>query len=239
MTNVTPPGNLFAVVPAAGIGQRMGSSLPKQYLSLLGKTVLEHTVTTLLKIPQLQFLVVVVAADDKHWQSMTVSEDPRVKSVYGGAERGDSVLNGLHALSEVCDHNDWVLVHDVARPCINLDDINSLIIELTDNNVGGLLATPCSDTIKKVQNGSVIETIDRRNLWQAQTPQMFRYQLLCESLYSAIEQGLLITDEASAIEVAGYHPKIVEGSSTNIKITRLEDLSLAEFYLHKSSSVCV
>lgn len=235
MTQPLSYNRFFAVVPAAGIGRRMLGDLPKQYLPLLGKTVLEHTLTALLAQTQLQHIVLVVAADDQRWRSITLLDNPRIAIVEGGAERSDSVLSGLRHLSSRCADDDWVLVHDVARACITADDIKKLTSELAGDVVGGILAIPVSDTIKQVDQHTIAATVDRSGLWQAQTPQMFRYGLLIEALTAAIAQGLIITDEASALELAGFKPRVIEGSSANIKITRPEDLTLAAYYLQQHS----
>lgn len=224
----------YAVVPAAGIGSRMAAAQPKQYLPLLDKTVMEHTLGKLLSEPRLQKIIVAVAAQDNFWPSLDILNHPRIKVIEGGSERSHSVLNGLRYLATLCHGDDWILVHDVARPCISPKDIQKLMRNLATDAVGGILAVPVSDTIKQVEGAYAIAgTVDRRNLWQAQTPQMFRYQLLLDALSNAIDQGLTITDEASAVELAGLVPKVVESSGANIKITRPEDLSLAEYYLQR------
>lgn len=225
----------FAVIPAAGVGRRMAGNCPKQYLSVAGKTIIEHTLLTLLQEPRLQKLVVALGRDDDRWQQLDVFNDPRIETVEGGEERCHSVLNGLQHLQAGCNEQDWVLVHDVARPCIQLTDINRLIGELTNDESGGLLAVAASDTIKQVDNElRVTTTLDRSRLWQAQTPQMFRYDSLRQALADAIAKGQPITDEASAIEWAGGSVRVVEGSRSNIKVTCPEDLALAEFYLSRS-----
>ena len=229
---MTKTAKLYAVIPAAGVGSRMGSDKPKQYLTLLGKTVVEHTLERLLAEPLLQQLVVAVNPDDQQWPQLDLARHPRIKTVDGGAERSDSVLNGLRALDGVCGPEDWVLVHDVARPCMQSAELHRLITQLGDHSVGGILAMPLSDTIKTVNaQCSIVNTVDRSRLWRAQTPQMFRYGLLTAALNVASELGLAVTDEASAVEAAGFKPVVVEGAATNIKITRPEDLPLAEFYL--------
>ncbi len=235
MTEVNNTPRFFAVVPAAGVGRRMGNATPKQYMSLSGKTVIEHTVATLLAEPLLERIVIAVNADDSYWKSLALLNHPRIDIVEGGAERCDSVLNGLKHLSTVADKNDWALVHDVARPCIAAADIQRLIATLSSHPVGGILAVPVSDTVKQVDGKMIAATVDRSLLWQAQTPQMFRYDLLVESLTRGIEQGWSITDEASAIELAGHQAEVVEAMSANIKITRPEDIQLAEHYLTKES----
>ncbi len=235
MTEAKTTPRFFAVVPAAGIGKRMGSDKPKQYLPLLGKTVIEHTIATLLAQPLLERIIITTSAEDTHWRTLGLLDNTRIDVVEGGAERCHSVLNGLKHLSNHVDNNDWVLVHDVARPCIAASDIQRLITELSSHPVGGILAVPMSDTVKQVDGKAITATVDRSLLWRAQTPQMFRHQLLLESLTAGIEQGLSITDEASAIELAGHQAEVVEAMSANIKITRPEDLALAEHYLKKES----
>ncbi|ARN72750.1 2-C-methyl-D-erythritol 4-phosphate cytidylyltransferase [Oceanicoccus sagamiensis] len=235
MSSAHNPSRFFAVVPAAGVGKRMGSDTPKQYLPLLGKTVIEYTLTTLLAEPLLERIIVTTSPEDNRWRSLALLSDPRIDVVAGGAERCHSVLNGLQHLSSQANKEDWVLVHDVARPCIAGSDIKQLIADLSSHAVGGILAVPMSDTVKQVDGKTITSTVDRSLLWRAQTPQMFRYQLLLESLSAGIEQGLSITDEASAIELAGYQAEVVEAMSANIKITRPEDLALAEHYLKKES----
>jgi 2-C-methyl-D-erythritol 4-phosphate cytidylyltransferase len=227
----------YAVVPAAGVGRRMASAIPKQYLPLLGKTVMEHTVQALLSQPQLQKIVVTVAADDQRWQSLALLKDERISVVIGGDQRSDSVLRGLQALQAFgIRADDWVLVHDVARPCIRRQDIERLIVQLSAEAVGGILAIPVSDTVKNVAADNNIEaTLDRSQLWLAQTPQMFRFAGLQRSLTSAQQAGNEITDEASAMELAGFIPKVVLGSAGNIKITQPEDLLLAAYYLQQES----
>ncbi|MEH6559319.1 MAG: 2-C-methyl-D-erythritol 4-phosphate cytidylyltransferase [Oceanicoccus sp.] len=229
-----------AVVPAAGVGSRMGASasLPKQYSLLLDKTVMEHTLEKLLSEPRLERIIVVVGRDDSFWQTLPVFQNPRIDVTYGGDERCHSVLNGLEKLSTLCAASDWVLVHDVARPCILLTDIAKILTELAGDKVGGILAVPVSDTIKQVSGRNIVSTIDRQLLWQAQTPQMFRYDLLRTALINGLEKHCLITDEASAIELAGWQPKIVEGTASNLKITRADDLPLAEYYLQREQQQC-
>lgn len=221
---------LCAVVPAAGSGRRFGGELPKQYLMLQGRTVLEHTLALLLSIERIERVVLVVAADDQRWRALPVCRDARVNVVAGGEERCHSVLNGLVHLQ--ADAPDWVLVHDVARPCCPRADIERLIDRLLEDPVGGLLAAPVSDTLKRGdENQTVVDTVDRSMLWAALTPQMFRFDLLRQSLAAALSGGRLVTDEAQAVELAGLSPKLVDGSRRNIKITRREDLALADYFL--------
>jgi 2-C-methyl-D-erythritol 4-phosphate cytidylyltransferase len=223
----------WAIVPAAGSGRRMGAVLPKQYLRLGDRTVLEHTLDTLLAVEALAGVVLVVAPDDSDWAVI----QPRYAGqsldvVDGGAERCHSVLNGLDALAGKAAAGDWVLVHDAARPCVRLDDIRALMTSLDAASDGGLLGVPVADTMKRVAaDGKVATTVDRSGLWHALTPQMFRLEQLRAALRQAIASHSLVTDEASAMELAGYRPLMVQGHRDNIKITLPADLALAAFYL--------
>lgn len=222
----------WAVVPAAGSGSRMKMQLPKQYLRLVGRRVIEHTLEILLRHPWIEGAVVVTHSHDIWWEQVQVNTAKPLLRVNGGNERCDSVLNGLRVLSELASSDDWVLVHDAARPCLRAQDLERLMTTLRNDPVGGLLAVPVSDTIKRADaRGRVRATEDRRELWHALTPQMFRFEALLTAMCSAREQGLQVTDEASAMEAAGLSPRLVEGRADNIKITRPEDLALAEFYL--------
>lgn len=231
--------NYWAVVPAAGVGKRMDSQLPKQYLKLLDKTVIEHSCQRLLDNKNISGLVVALGEDDEYWDDIKLHTDKPVIRVKGGNERCHSVLNALNELSKLAQqskHNiqphDWVLVHDAARPCLRDSDIELLIEKLHEHAVGGLLALPVRDTIKRqTADQSVDETVDRDGLWQAQTPQMFPLEMLRQAIDEAIQADFLITDESSAIEYMGLHPLLVEGHEDNIKITRQPDLNLAEMYL--------
>jgi 2-C-methyl-D-erythritol 4-phosphate cytidylyltransferase len=220
------------VIPAAGIGARMNANKPKQYLLLADKTILEHTLQRILTMPNLSGIVVAISKEDVYWKSLSVSQNPLVHIVNGGEERAHSVLNGLDYLANKIAADDWVLVHDAARPCVTISNVKKLCDELAENDVGGILAIPVSDTLKQVVNKNEIQTtIDRRPLWQAQTPQAFRYKLLRDCLTQTLERNENITDESSAVELCGYVPRVVEGRTDNIKITRPDDLLLAEFIL--------
>lgn len=223
----------WAIVPAAGSGRRMGATQPKQYLQLGDRTVLEHTLDKLLAVEGLAGVVLVVAPDDSDWQAIRPRyADRPVDVVDGGAERCDSVLNGLDALAGKADPGDWVLVHDAARPCVRRDDIQALITRVTADSDGGLLGIPVADTMKRVAaDGRVAATVERGGLWHALTPQMFRLGTLRTALRQAVAARSLITDEASAMELAGYRPLMVQGHRDNIKITLPSDLELAAFYL--------
>ncbi len=222
---------IWAILPAAGIGRRMGSSTPKQYLTVCGTPVLLHSINRLLEIPALEQLVLVLHPEDEHWGKIAFSNE-RVSSVSGGEERFNSVLNGLEALDAKAQADDWVLVHDAVRPCVLKSDIEKLIEQLKHGEVGGLLAVPINNTVKQADaDKRVIRTVDRGDLWSALTPQMFRYEILRNALNRAIQEKLDVTDEASAIEALGLAPELVAGSNSNIKITREEDLKMAELIL--------
>jgi 2-C-methyl-D-erythritol 4-phosphate cytidylyltransferase len=227
------------VVPAAGVGKRMHAPMPKQYLPLAGRCVIEHTLDTLLDNPRIAGLVVAIGAEDDHWERLRIRSVKPLIQVPGGNERCDSVMNALGVLAGRLGADDWVLVHDAARPCLRRRDLDRLMDTLADDPVGGLLAVPVRDTMKRADTtGRVCATEDRRGLWHALTPQMFRFEVLYSALTAARERHLAVTDEASAVEAAGLAPRLVEGRADNIKITRPEDLALAEFYLthHAASS---
>lgn len=236
MTNLN---KVWAIVPAAGSGNRMNTSVAKQYLQILGKTILEHTLERLLKCGELEGIIVCLSESDESFKRLEISKHPKVKSIIGGVTRANSVLNGLRFLQAKAHQDDWVLVHDAARPCLRPELISAMIEQLENDAVGGILAIPAKDTLKRANADQIItETIDRTAVWQAQTPQMFRIGLLTDSLTQALQKGFEITDEASALEWAGYSPRLIEGDAANIKITTPEDLSLAEFLLsHKSSTI--
>jgi 2-C-methyl-D-erythritol 4-phosphate cytidylyltransferase len=221
------------VVPAAGAGRRMSTSIPKQYLPLADKTVLEHTLDTLLSCRQLAGVVLVLSEGDGYWESIQGRYlDQPLETAIGGAERCHSVLNGLKQLAGRAREDDWVLVHDAARPCVRLSDIEKLISALSSSTDGGLLGVPVADTMKRADSEHrITATVDREGLWHAYTPQMFRVGRLRAALQHAIDNDLLVTDEASAMEHAGYQPRMVQGQRDNIKITVPADLELAAWYL--------
>lgn len=227
----------WVVIPAAGIGSRMGANCPKQYLPLLEKTVLEHTLERLLAISVIKNVHLALAEDDEFWLRLPYAQHPRIIRVAGGNERADSVLNGLYALPAAARDDDWVLVHDAARPCIRPQEIMQLITAVADHPVGGILGVPVSDTLKQVVGVAIGKTIDRSTLWQAQTPQLFRLGLLRTCLQQGLAEGKTITDEASALEHYGYHPLMVQGRSDNIKITRQEDLAIAAMLMQQQSTI--
>ncbi|MDD3884706.1 MAG: 2-C-methyl-D-erythritol 4-phosphate cytidylyltransferase [Gallionella sp.] len=219
-----------ALVPAAGFGARMGGELPKQYLPLVGKPMLWHTLSALCACPEIATVFVVLSPGDVQFHSYDWSAfGDKLQPLYcGGETRAESVANGL--LASELEPDDWVLVHDAARPCITQAQLAKLIDELRDDPVGGILAVPVADTIKRADATQRIEcTEPRERLWQAQTPQMFRAGLLARALCS--NSG--VTDEAGAIEALGLQPKLVAGDSGNFKVTYPQDVQLAELLLQK------
>ncbi len=230
MTN----SELWLVVPAAGIGQRMNAECPKQYLKIANRFILDITLSRLLDNAPFKGCMVPLSARDHWWPDSESAKDDRIQTCTGGKERADSVLSALHALEEQADDNDWVLVHDAARPCLHSHDLANLIDTLFEHPVGGLLAAPVADTLKQAGEGvppEVEQTVDRRRLWRALTPQMFRFGALRAALESALENGHAVTDESSAMEFSGNMPLLVEGRADNLKITVPSDLALAEFIL--------
>jgi len=225
------PG-FWGLVPAAGTGRRLGSPIPKQYLRLRDSLVLDLSLGRLLTHPDVIGLCVVLAPEDSLWPESRFAQDPRVRTAIGGEERCHSVLNGLLRLSQEADASDWVLVHDAARPCLRFADLDKLLREVSLHGLGGVLGGRMRDTIKQVNAASeVVVTLPREHLWQAYTPQMFRLGELTSAMLASLRAGIQVTDEAAAMEFVGYSPLMVEGHGDNIKITRSEDLALAEFIL--------
>ena len=221
-------GGLTAIVPAAGIGSRMGAECPKQYLSLAGKCILEHTLERLLSHPAIARVIVALAPHDRWFETLAVAADPRVWRVEGGSERAWSVLNGLHVAQ-----GEWVLVHDAARPCLTHGDLDRLIATAMACD-GAILGSRVRDSMKRTDAaGNILATVEREQLWHALTPQMFPTGPLRRALEEGLALGAAITDEASAMERAGFAVRMVEGRADNIKVTRPEDLSLAELYLQQ------
>jgi 2-C-methyl-D-erythritol 4-phosphate cytidylyltransferase len=221
----------WAILAAAGKGTRMGIDIPKQYCVLRERTVIEHTLATLLACALIEKIVVVLNRDDTQWQKLASAAHTKILTTLGGEQRTQSILNGLIALNGIAKPHDWVLVHDAARPCLSSSDLQKLIDTLEDHPVGGLLGARVRDTLKRSDaNNDIIATVDRQDLWHALTPQMFRYGLLQEALQK-VASDATITDDAAAIERLGKKPLMVEGRVDNIKITRYDDLALAENYL--------
>ncbi|WP_261884884.1 2-C-methyl-D-erythritol 4-phosphate cytidylyltransferase [Vibrio pomeroyi] len=225
--------SVIAVVPAAGVGSRMQADRPKQYLKINGTTILEHTVEKLLSHPQVSQIVVAISDDDPYYPELALNQNPQVIRVPGGSERADSVLSALDYIAEQ-QLGDWVMVHDAARPCVQLGDIDKLISGAMNHDVGAILAAPVRDTMKRGAQGQIEHTVERADLWHALTPQMFKAEPLWNALSEALQQGVSITDEASAFEWKGLSPALIAGRSDNFKITQPEDLALAEFYLSQN-----
>lgn len=221
---------LTAIVPAAGIGSRMGADCPKQYLQLAGQTILEHTLGALLSHPAIARVIVALAPHDRWFDALPVATDPRVLRVEGGAERAFSVLNALYVAE-----GEWVLVHDAARPCLTHGDLDRLIATAIQCG-GAILGSRVRDTMKRSDAmGNILGTVDREQLWHALTPQMFPARTLLRALEEGLALGATITDEASAMERAGFTVRMVEGRADNIKVTRPEDLSLAGLFLSQQA----
>lgn len=228
---MTEPLAIAAVVPAAGIGKRMQTDRPKQYLTLHGKTLLEHSVDRLKAVSNVSRIWLALASDDPYFDSTPLAAED-ISRVKGGAERMHSVLNALQFIDE--HHYPWVLVHDAARPLVRKADIELLISRCLSAGEGGILACRVRDTMKRGEN-SVSETVSREHLWHALTPQFFPTAILRAALKDAIAAGVEVTDEASAMEWAGHKVLLIEGHSDNIKVTQPADLALAAFYLEQFS----
>lgn len=229
MTQQAP--RYFALIPAAGVGARMAAAAPKQYLPISGKPMLRHTIDAFLSSRLISHTYVVVSPDDGHIDAIAPSGPVSVLRC-GGATRMESIRNGLQALAGTIASDDWVLVHDAARPGLDAALIEKLITAVGSDPVGGLLALPVVDTVKRSGAGEV-QTVARDGLWLAQTPQMFRYKLLGEALAAAKDPNL-VTDDASAIEAMGLSPRLVEGHPRNLKVTLPADIRIAEMYLAAS-----
>ncbi len=221
-----------ALIPAAGSGSRMGADLPKQYAPLAGRPLIQHAVQVLCAHPRISQVFVVLAPGDSRFATCDWSTcgDKLLPLYCGGDTRAASVFNGLLAANDAIDAADWVLVHDAARPCLSAGDIDRLIAGVGDDPVGGLLAVPVADTLKRANSdGEVLQTVARAQLWRAQTPQMFRYRVLIEALRRA--DIAAVTDEASAVEQTGARPRLIAGNEANLKVTYPEDLALAALIL--------
>lgn len=223
---------VFAIVPAAGQGTRIGDPVPKQYIPLAGRPLVYHSLAALAKVARIERIFVVLSPHDRHWQEHDWSAlGPKVEALRaGGAHRPESVANALAALEGRVARDDWILVHDAARPCIRTELVEQFLDELDDDPIGGLLAMPLADTLKSAEAGQrVAATIPRLHLWRAQTPQMFRFELLRRGL----ERRPDATDESQAVEALNYAPRLVEGENGNIKVTFAEDIEIAEMILQR------
>lgn len=220
----------WVVVPAAGRGLRAGGGIPKQYQALLGKPLIEHTLRRLASHPRIEGIVVAIAADDAHWPGWGSFEGKPLIATHGGSERADSVLAGVRSLPESVRGEDFVLVHDAARPCVLHADLSALLECASPD--GALLAVPLTDTLKQADaHRRSARTVPREGLWRALTPQMFPRAALVSALEAAARDGVAVTDEAMAMERAGFAPRLIEGAADNIKVTTAQDFLLAEFLL--------
>ena len=226
---------LWVVIPAAGIGKRMGVDTPKQYITVCDKAIIEHTVEKFTSRNDLQGILVALSNSDQHWSTLELSKNNKITTVTGGEERYKSVYNALCSLKNKAGDDDWILVHDAVRPCITTSEIDQFIADLDHlNGIGGILALPCFETMKKANtNHEIEETIDRKFIWHAQTPQMFRYKKLFLAIEKIMNENIFITDEAMAMELAGYKPILIQGTHSNIKITDQNDLKYLESFLRQ------
>ena len=221
--------SLWVIVPAAGTGRRFAATTPKQYQPLLGKTVLEQTLDRFSRREDVAGIILVVAAEDRHLAGLSLSD--KVITLPGGAERSDSVWTALAYLAAVADENSYVAVHDAARPCVRQSLLDRLFAAGVSSEDGVIPALQASDTIKLVDDHRICATLDRQLIYQAQTPQLFRFHLLYRAMLHVRKNGLSVTDDASAVETLGIRPTVIAGDRANLKITVADDLALAAFYL--------
>lgn len=228
--------SVWAVVPAAGVGTRMGGETPKQYLPLAGLTVIQHSINALFDSQLIERVAVALPVNDQHPVASVLKQDDRLLIANGGAQRADSVLAALEILQPLVESDDWVLVHDAARPCVLPEDIHRLCEAVFSRGIGGVLAQPIVDTVKRATEQGLVEcTLNRDLLWRVQTPQMFPYGQLLAALQAA-QGSSSVTDESSAMELAGHPVQLVEGSPCNLKVTRPGDLAVAQWYLASRSN---
>ena len=224
----------WVVIPAAGEGLRMGVDKPKQYISINNKTIIEHTIDCFIYREEIEKIIVAISKEDEFWTTLEISGHDKIMTASGGKERYQSVLNSLQMLSGEAEDDDWVMVHDAARPCLNQSAIDRLIIELKTHDIGGILAMPCRDTMKRSNDtGEIDETVERQSLWHAQTPQMFKYGKLLLAIQDALKNKAVVTDEAMAVERLGFKPMLVLGHQENIKLTYKDDLESLKAYLDR------
>jgi len=231
-----PKSNKYwVVIPAAGIGKRMGDDIPKQYISVCGKTVIEHTIDNFIDRNEIENICISISEADNYWPTLPISKNEKIITTVGGNERYESVYNGLRAIQDKATENDWVLVHDAVRPCLKKSIIDRLITDISSHDVGGILALPCSETMKRVNNSNEVEeTINRQTAWRAQTPQMFKYKKLLLAIEKVINEDIFITDEAMAMELSNHKPVVILGDENNIKITHKTDLKYLELFLEET-----
>ena len=228
----------WAVIPAAGIGERVGSKIPKQYLQIAGKTILEHAISPFIDNSRIAGITVALHPQDTYFDTLDIKScSEKVHVATGGVTRAHSVFNALESFEAKLDKNDYILVHDAARPCLTMSDLDKLIDVCIQHEVGGIIGSRVTDTIKYVENDNIVNTLDRENIWRAYTPQMFKFGVLQNAIQKAFKNKVCITDEASALEYAGYQPCMVEGDARNIKVTTAEDVFLAETFLKKEFNI--
>ncbi len=228
--------SVHALVPAAGHSVRFGGTTLKQYAHLLGLPVIHHSISAVIRHDAVLSVTVALASDDGIFDELVRPAFPEARTVTGGDSRAQTVMNGLHSILSHDPEAEWVLVHDAARPCLSFSDLTRLLDQGLQNPEGAILATPVTDTLKLADgDGRIESTVDRSRYWAAQTPQLFPIRELAANLEEALSAGLAPTDEAASMERAGKRPLLVQGSSTNIKITGTEDLALAEFILQRQS----
>lgn len=236
---MTHEANIWAIIPAAGTGVRMRANVPKQYLLLLGRPVILHTLERLCGYPRLRGVLVGLVPGDRYWPSLALPKLEKFLGTFdGGAVRAQTVLNGLRALAAHARDEDWVMAHDAVRPCVRHADLDNLVAAALGSPDGALLGMPVADTVKRADDeGYVQETVARAGLWRALTPQMFRLKKLQEALNAALVDNEDITDESAAMERLGARPRVVEGHPDNIKITQPADLALAELFLKQQDGL--
>ena len=237
------PSKFWLIIPAAGIGSRMQMDKPKQYLQIENKTILEHTVACFLDHPAFEEVYVGLSEQDVYFEQCGLNLDSGITTYKGGRERADTVLKGLECISDKANPEDWVWVHDAARPCLSKQEIDLLIDELKHTDIGLVLGVPVSDTLKRVSDSKVLDhrseisvTVDRAGLWRAMTPQIFKYGALRQALEFCRDNNKVVTDEASALENIGKRASMVQGSEQNIKVTLPADIAKAQEFIAKKIS---
>ena len=233
--------NIWAIIAGAGVGNRFGGNIPKQYTLLNGKPIAQHSIERLIDTNLFKKIIIVLDKNDKWFKSLSLPTNVNIEIVFGGDSRAESVRNGLLSLDNLASPDDWILVHDIVRPLVTIDSIQRLLNEVSDEDVAAILASDVNQTIKKTFNEGFLnkkvvvdKTLDRSKLWAAQTPQIIRYKILCSALDQAFKSGINVTDEAMAVEEIGEEVLIVKNTSSNIKITTQDDMALAEFLYSKN-----
>lgn len=229
--------NCWVIIPSAGTGQRFNHSLPKQYLDINGRTVLEWSIRLFLDKPWVSKILLPIAKEDHFFANLEIAHHEKIVPVWGGQTRMQSVANALTHLASLVQNHDWVIVHDAARPCLHPSDLNQFIENLIEDEVGGILASKMKDTIKQVFNNIINKTVPRDYLWQALTPQMFRYDVLVEAFSYCQALNLIVTDEASAVEQLGKAVRIVEAKYPNPKLTQPQDISFIKLLINQNTLV--